>query len=275
MCFSKTRRFLPKALQIQSAMKPKKSPQEQPSTIQLFQARLDNIISLDHALVHLADAIQWERFDEEYAQFYCQDNGAPGLPTRLMVGLYYLKYTFNLSDEELVKRWLENPYWQYFCGEEYFQSDFPCDDTSLGVWRRRIGEEKLKLVIEETIRIALEKKFVTKKELSEVVVDTTVQEKNITFPTDAKLLSRAIMKIAKYCLSHRIKLRQSYSRLAKQTAQKASEHGARRQFGKLKECNQTLKNWLGRVLRDIENKRENKALSVGIGFMAALRARDQ
>jgi IS5 family transposase len=244
-------------------MKPKKSPQEQPSTIQLFQARLDNIISLDHPLVHLANAIQWERFDEEYAQFYCQDNGAPGLPTRLMVGLYYLKYTFNHSDEELVRRWLENPYWQYFCGEEYFQSDFPCDDTSLGVWRRRIGEEKLKLVIEETIRVALEKKFVTKKELSEVVVDTTVQEKNITFPTDAKLLSRAIMKLAKHCLSHKIKLRQSYSRLAKQTAQKASEHGARRRFGKLKECNQTLKNWLGRVLRDIEKKRENKALSVG------------
>ena len=94
-----------------------------------------------------------------------------------------------------------------------------------------------------------------------MIVDTTVQEKNITFPTDAKLLSRAIIKLAKYSLSHRIKLRQSYSRLAKRTAQKASEHGARRRFGTLKECNQTLKNWLGRVLRDIENKRENQALS--------------
>ena len=229
-------------------MNPKQSPQDRPSTIQLFQSRLDNMISPDHPLCHLAAAIQWERFDEAYSAYYCQDNGAPGLPTRLMVGLQYLKYTLNLSDEELVEQWLENPYWQYFCGEAYFQTDFPCDATSLGVWRKRIGEGGLKLVLEETIRIAKEKKFVSNKELSEVVVDTTVQEeKNITFPTDAKLLSRAMIKLAKHCLLHRIKLRQSYSRLAKRTAQKASEHGARRHFGKLKQCVQDLKNWLGRV----------------------------
>jgi len=242
-------------------MKPKKSPQDQPSPLQLFQARLENLLNSHHPLVHLAAAIQWERFDEAYAPFYCDNNGAPGLPTRLMVGMQYLKYTYNLSDEELVKQWLENPYWQYFCGEVYFQTDFPCDDTSLSIWRKRIGEEQLKLVLEETIRVATEKKFVANKELSEVIVDTTVQEKNITFPTDAKLLSRAIIKLAKHCLSHEIKLRQSYARLAKRTAQKASEHGARRHFGKLKQCIGDLKNWLGRVLRDIENKRKNKTLS--------------
>jgi IS5 family transposase len=260
--FSKTRRFLPNALQYRLAMKPKKSPQDQPSTFQLFQSRLDNMISPNHPLVFLAAAIQWERFDEAYAKFYCPDNGAPGLPTRLMVGLYYLKYTFNLSDEELLMRWIENPYWQYFCGEEYFQTEFPCDDTSLGVWRRRIGEAQLKLVLEETVRIAIEKKFVTNKELSEVIVDTTVQEKNITFPTDAKLLSRAIIKLGQQCRFHKIKLRQSYARKAKQWLRKASAHGARRQFGKLKECNQTLKNWLGRILRDIERNRGNKELSM-------------
>jgi IS5 family transposase len=242
-------------------MKPQKSPQDQPSNFRLFQSRLDSQLNLNHPLCHLAALVQWNRFDEAYAAFYCENNGAPALPTRLMVGLQYLKYTFNLSDEELVKRWLENPYWQYFCGETHFQNDFPCDATSLGIWRRRIGDEKLKLVLEETIRVAQEKKFVSEKELSEVVVDTTVQEKNITFPTDAKLLSRAIIKLAKQCLLHKIKLRQSYSRVAKQTARQASEHGARRRFGKLKECNRDLKNWLGRVLRDIENKRQNKALS--------------
>src|SRR5215469_14621389 len=142
MQFSKTRQFLPNRLQIRSTMKPKKSPQDQPSTFQIFQSRLDNTINLDHPLVHLAALMQWERFDEAYAAFYCQDNGAPGLPPRLMVGLYYLKYTFNLSDEELIKRWLENPYWQYFCGETHFQTDFPCDATSLGIWRRRIGKGK-------------------------------------------------------------------------------------------------------------------------------------
>jgi IS5 family transposase len=243
-------------------MKPKKSPQDQPSTFQLFQARLDNIISPDHPLVHLATAIQWERFDEAYAQFYCPNNGAPGLPTRLMVGLYYLKYTFNLSDEELVMRWVENPYWQYFCGEEYFQTDFPCDDTSLGVWRRRIGEEQLKLVLEETVRVAIEKKFVSKKELSEVIVDTTVQEKNITFPTDAKLLYSAIVKLGKYCRFHKIKLRQSYVRKAKKWLRKASGYAAAKQYKRLKRCVQDLKNWLGRILRDIERNRGNKELSM-------------
>jgi IS5 family transposase len=242
-------------------MKPKKSPQEKPNAFRLFQAQLDNQINLDHPLCKLADEIQWSRFDEAYAAFYCEDNGAPGLPTRLMVGLQYLKYTYDLSDEELVRRWLENPYWQYFCGETHFQNKFPCDPTSLGVWRRRIGDEKLKLVLEETIRVAKDKQFVTEKDLSRVVVDTTVQEKNITFPTDSKLLSRAIIKLAKYCLSHKIKLRQSYARKAKKWAQKASGYAAARQFVRLKRCNQDLKNWLGRVLRDIEKKRGNKALS--------------
>ena len=103
-------------------MRPKPSPQDTPSSFQLFQSRLENMVNPDHSLVHLADTIQWERFDESYAAFYCQDTGTPGLPTRLMVGLHYLKYAFNLSDEELVKRWLENPYWQYFCGETHFQT---------------------------------------------------------------------------------------------------------------------------------------------------------
>jgi len=142
-------------------MKPQNSPASAPRQFQLFQSRLDSHLNLDHPLCHLATAIQWSRFDEAYVAFYCEDTGAPGLPTRLMVGLQYLKYTFDLSDEELVLRWLENPYWQYFCGETHFQNDFPCDATSLGVWRRRIGDEKLKLILAETIRIASEKKFVT------------------------------------------------------------------------------------------------------------------
>jgi transposase, IS5 family len=242
-------------------MQPKNSPTAESTPFQLFQARLDSQLNPDHPLCRLAHLMHWQRFDDAYAPLYCENNGAPALPTRLMVGLQYLKYTYNLSDEELVKRWLENPYWQYFCGETHFQTDFPLDPTSLGKWRRRIGEEQLKLILAETIRIAKDQKFVTDKELSQVVVDTTVQEKNITFPTDAKLLSRAIIKLAKFSLAHRIKLRQSYARKAKQTARKASGYGSARQFGRLQRSIQDLKNWLGRVLRDIENKRGDKVLS--------------
>jgi IS5 family transposase len=142
-------------------MKPQKSPNSQPSQFQLFQTRLEQLVDARHELIQLAELIQWSRFDEAYEPLYCEDNGAPGLPTRLMVGLEYLKYTFNLSDEELVKRWVENPYWQYFCGEVFFQTEPPLHPTSLGVWRRRIGEEKLKLILEETGRVAMKKKYLT------------------------------------------------------------------------------------------------------------------
>ena len=248
-------------MQIRLVMKPQKSPQSEPTTLQLFQARLDNQINLDHPLCQLAHNIQWQRFEEAYAPLYCEDNGAPGLPTRLMVGLEYLKYTYNLSDEELVMRWLENPYWQYFCGETHFQTDFPLHPTSLIKWRKRIGTEQLKLLLEETIRIATEKKFVSETDLSRVIVDTTVQEKNITFPTDAKLLSRAIVKLAECSLKHKIKLRQSYAHKAKRMLRKACGYAAAHQFNRLNESVQTLKNWLGRVLRDIERKRGNTVLS--------------
>jgi IS5 family transposase len=249
-------------------MKPKNPGESDQSALQLFQARLDSQLNPDHPLFILADLVDWSRFDQAYDPLFCPDNGAPALPTRLMVGLEYLKYTYNLSDEELVARWIENPYWQYFCGEIYFQTDWPLHYTSLGKWRRRIGPENLKLVLEETVRIAVSKKFVTEKDLSRVIVDTTVQEKNITFPTDAKLLSRAIIKLAKYARLHKIKLRQSYVRKAKQTARKASGYAAAKQYGRLKRCNQDLKNWLGRIVRDIDRKRENKVLSAN--FLALI-----
>ena len=242
-------------------MKPKKPTIAEKNQLQLFQSRLDSQLNLDHPLVILADLVDWDRFDQAYEPLFCADNGAPALPTRLMVGLEYLKYTYNLSDEELVMRWLENPYWQYFSGEVYFRVDLPLHYTSLGKWRHRIGAEKLKLILEETIRIAKEKKFVTDQDLSRVVVDTTVQEKNITFPTDTKLLSRAIIKLGKQAKRHGITLRQSYARKAKHTARKASGYAAARQYGRLKRCVQDLKNWLGRILRDIDRKRENTVLS--------------
>jgi IS5 family transposase len=263
----KNQRFRLKPLQFWSSVKPKNPQAAEPSQLRLFQARLDSQLNPDHPLFQLADIISWHRFDEAYAPLYCEDNGAPALPTRLMVGLEYLKYAYNLSDEELVARWLENPYWQYFCGETHFQMVPPFHYTSLGKWRLRIGPDRLKLLLEETVDIARKKKFVTDKDLSRVIVDTTVQEKNITFPTDSKLLSRAIIKLAKYTKCHEIKVRQLYARKAKQAAGKASGYAAAKQFNRLKQCNQDLKNWLGRVLRDIERNQGNTVLSTNFASL--------
>jgi IS5 family transposase len=251
-------------------MKPKKSPADKLSPFQLFHSRLDQLVNSQHELIQLAELIDWSRFDEAYEPLYCEDNGAPGLPTRLMVGLEYLKYTFNLSDEELVKRWTENPYWQYFCGEVHFQTVPPLHPTSLGVWRRRIGDEKLKLILEETVRIAMKKKYLTEKECERVIVDSTVQEKNITFPTDSKLLTKAIIKLGKFARLNGIKLRQSYARRAKKRNWQASGYAAARQFNRLAHANQDLKNWLGRILRDIERNRGDKVLSCNFTNLISL-----
>lgn len=113
-------------------MKPKKPDASESSQLRLFQARLDSQLNPDHPLILLADLIDGERFDAAYAPLFCPDNGAPTLPTRLMVGIEYLKYAYDLSDEAVVMRWLENPYWQYFCGETYFQTEPPLHYTSLG-----------------------------------------------------------------------------------------------------------------------------------------------
>jgi IS5 family transposase len=187
-----------------------------------------------------------------------------------MVGLEILKYTYDLSDEELVARWFENPYWQYFCGEVYFQTEFPLHSTSLGKWHRRVGAEKLKVIIEETIRIAKEQKFTTKKDLSCVIVDTTVQEKNITFPTDSKLILRAIIKLGKQALKYKIKLRRSHSRVAKQKAQQASGYASYHQYGRLNKSKRTMTNWLGCLLRDLERKLGNKPISANFATLIRL-----
>ncbi|MDR2642676.1 MAG: transposase, partial [Planctomycetaceae bacterium] len=109
---------------------------------------------MTHELVLLSSLIDWSTFDSQYESCYHPSQGAPGLPTRLMVALHLLKYMFNLSDEELIARWIENPYWHYFSGELYFQSQQPCDPSQLSRWRKRIGGENLKLTLQESIRLA-------------------------------------------------------------------------------------------------------------------------
>ena len=219
--------------------------------LDLFQAQFDQILNPDHPLVVLANKIEWKRFDVALEPCFHPEVGAPALPTRLMVGLLYLKHAFNESDESLVERWVENPYWQYFCGFSTFQHEFPLHPTSLVKWRQRMGAERLAELLQETIALALSEKKVTAHELRQVNVDTTVQEKNITYPTDSKLFQRAIEKLAKAARERELPLRQTYVRVAKQAAIQASRYAHAKQFKRMRRELRRLRTWLGRVLRDI------------------------
>jgi IS5 family transposase len=157
----------------------------------LFKSRLDQIIDMGHELVLLAAAIDWSFLEVTFGEAYSDRPGQPPLPVRLMAGLAILKHTFDLSDEELCARWLENPYFQHFCGEEFFRHKLPFDRSSMTRWRQRMGEEKLTALIQESLAVAVKTKAMRLKDLTQAVVDTTVQEKAIAFPTDAKLWQRA------------------------------------------------------------------------------------
>lgn len=160
-------------------MRPKPQPGD---AFELFQVHFRQILDPDHPLVRLADRIDWPRFDVAFADSYSEDLGAPGKAIRLMVGLQYLKYTFNESDESVVDRWIENPYWQYFCGFTHMQHEAPIDPSSISRWRKRVGSERLEQLLKETVDLAVRAKQLPKRDLRQVTVDTTVQEKNITFP---------------------------------------------------------------------------------------------
>jgi len=171
-----------------------------------------------------------------------------------MVGLHYLKYTFNESDESVVARWVENPYWQYFCGYTHMQHECPIHPTSMTKWRNRVGAERLEELLKETIALAVREKHLPKNDLARITVDTTVQEKNITYPTDSKLLYKAIVKLGSAAKSRGISLRQSYVRVGKKAAVKAGRYAHARQFKRMRRSLRKLRTYVGRMIRDIQRK---------------------
>jgi transposase, IS5 family len=220
----------------------------------LFRSRLDQIIDTKHALVKLARAIDWRFLEEKFDAVYKDGPGQPPLPTRLMAGLAILKHTFNLSDEVVCELWLENPYYQYFCGEEFFQHRLPLDRSSMTNWRNRMGEERLRALLQESLAVATRTGAMKPNDLARVIVDTTVQPKNITFPTDAKLLNRAREKLVKLAKRLGVELRQSYTRVGKFALIQHQRYAHAKQFKRAKRSLRKLKTYLGRVIRDIARK---------------------
>src|SRR5665213_189930 len=253
----------------------------------LLRSRLDAIIDLNHPLVKLARTIDWGFLEERFGAAYSDKPGQPPLPTRLMAGLAILKYTHDLSDEVLCERWVENPYYQDFCGEEFFQHRLVFDRSSLTRWRnrsspmrlrQRVSEERLQALLQESLSVATRTKAIKPSELSRVIVDTTVQPKNVMFPTDARLLNRAREKLVRLAKQHGVALRQSYTRVGKFALIQHQRYAHAKQFKRANRMLKKLRTLLGRVIRDITRKIEGDSrLEAAFAplLMLARRVREQ
>jgi transposase, IS5 family len=245
-------------------MEPRPSPDcEDQGELRMQKTRLANLVDSRHPMVRLARKIDWRSFDEHFGAYYRGGKGRPATSTRLMVSLHYLKYTHDLSDEAVVRRWVENPYWQYLSGMEFFCHEAPIDPSSMSRWRRRVGEAGAQELLKETIEAGLRLKVIKPSELRRVNVDTTVQEKHIRFPTDARLYERMRQRLVKAARREGVALRQSYVRVGKLLLAQHSRYAHAKQFKRARRCTRKLRTILGRVIRDIERKSPDPSEEIG------------
>jgi IS5 family transposase len=214
----------------------------------LFKTRLTELINMDHPLVKLAQEISWDKMEQEFAGFF-SEQGRPCVAIRKIAGMLLLKEMFKASDESVVERWIENAYWQYFTGETFFQTDQPFDPSNFVHFRNRIGERGLEFLLGQSV--SLHPKAQTE---DEVQIDTTVGEKNITFPTDAKLAKKVIDNCVKIAEKEGVVQRQSYKRVSKQLLRSAyfGHHPKRQKNARM--ARKKLRTIGKRVLRELERK---------------------
>jgi IS5 family transposase len=219
-----------------------------------FQVELEQMIDLDHPLVRLGMRINWASFEQALGATYHPTHGAPGISTRLMVALHYLKYQHDLSDEDVVAAWVENPYWQHFSGERYFQHRAPIDASSMTRWRQRLGEAGAEQMLRATIETGIEMGAIRPAQLKRINVDTTVQTKAIRFPTDARLFNRCRERLVKMARQQGIVIKQSYHHVGKRLLLDASRYAHARQMKRARGATRKLRTQLGRVMREIERQ---------------------
>ncbi len=250
------------------------------ATDDFFRSRLDQMINLRHPLAVLAHRIAWPQIEAALAPALAHKNragtlvgevdlfgpsaqlvgagvstaGRPRLSIRLMASLLYLKHAFNLSDEELVERWAENVVWQYFSGNEYYEPRPPCDATQIGRFRTAIGEAGVEELLKATIDTAVATKAVRPNEFERVIVDSTVQEKAIAFPTDSRLLEIARHKVVTAAKAAGIALKQTFAREGKTLRRRAGGYAHAKQYKRLRRVLKRQRTVLGIVLREVQRK---------------------
>src|SRR6202007_806982 len=189
-------------------MRPHREPKDPQR--EMFEVDLEQLLDMHHPLVGLGQCIDWSSFEATLGATYHPSQGAPGLSTRLMVALHYLKYEHDLSDEDVVAVWVENPYWQHFSGERCFRHRLPIDPSSMTRWRKRLGEAGAEQMLRATIEAGMRMRVVRPAELKRINVDTTVQTKAIRFPTDARLYNRMRERLVKAARAEGLTIKQSY-----------------------------------------------------------------
>jgi IS5 family transposase len=214
-----------------------------------FYSSFEEQLSSKHPLYILNNRINKDHFDTAFKDLYCADNGRPAKPIRLMVSLLLLKHIRNLSDESVVEQWSENAYYQYFSGERYFAAKDPCEASELVHFRKRIGEKGIALILEEGIRI-------NGKDSSdnEGIIDTTVQEKNITYPTDSKAHRMIIKKCMAIAEREDLELRQSYTQTLKKLSVDQRFRNHTKKYRKARKADRKVKTIAGRLVRELERK---------------------
>jgi len=259
------------------------------ATDDFFRSRLDQMIDLRHPLAVLAQRMPWSQIEAALAPTLAHKDragtvvadadlfgpsaqlvgagvsaaGRPRLSIRLMASLLYLKHAFNLSDEELVERWAENVQWQYFSGNEYYEPRPPCDATQIGRFRRAIGEAGIEELLKATIDTAVAMKTVRPNDFERVIVDSTVQEKAIAFPTDSRLLEIARHKVVTAAKAAGIALKQTFAREGKTLRRRAGGYAHARQYKRLRRVLKRQRTVLGIILREIRRKLETATTESG------------
>lgn len=229
-----------------------KSPNQNQKNI--FLPLLNEFIDMNHELVLLADKINWTYFEKSLSHHYSK-TGQPAMPIRLMVGCLMLKRLYDYGDETLAAEWIMNPYMQYFCGEAHFQHQFPCDPSDFVHFRNRIGEEGVELIFSYSVKLH-GKKAKSKQALS----DSTVQENNTTFPTDAKLAKKIIDNSSKIARQESVVQRQSYKRTSKKLLRDTYNSSHPKRKKKALRAKKKLRTIAGRVIRELHNKLPDEVL---------------